>query len=306
MSYLLRLVCVCGAAFFLVNFAAGVLALAASPAAVRFGERMRPAAGAWVVLGLRLLPVTLALGVVAGFCVPSYLRFEQDASESIGWVCLALGIAGLLLVAGSVRCVVSTQLKSNRIAAAHESGKRPIFALVGFLRPRVIVSNRVREALSQPQMEAALLHESAHQRSHDNLKRLAMIAAPGLLPFRSSFGALESGWVRLSEWAADDFAITAQPMLAIALAEALVRVARVANISDEFPALSAFVGCQGDLGERVERLLTERRQEASGRRWLTGALGVAIAAVSVATGVMATTHCDLLYGVHCAMEHLVH
>ena len=306
MSYMLRLACVCGAAFFLVNFAVGLVTLVGSRAAIRFGERIRPATGAWVVLSLRLLPVALALLAVIGFCVPSYFRFEQDSSESVGGLCLALGIAGLLLVAGSVRRVVSTLLQSNRIAGSHQSGQRPIFALVGFLRPRVIVSKGVREALSQPQLEAALLHESAHQRSHDNLKRLAMIAAPGLVPFRATYRSLESGWVRLSEWAADDFAIAAKPMLAIALAEALVRVARVANVSGEFPALSAFVGSQDDLGERVERLLAERRHETVGRAWLTSSLGGALATVGVAAAVLVMTHYDLLYGVHCAMERLVH
>src|SRR5258708_2308415 len=96
-SYDLRLLGLSLASFCLIHLAAGLLVSLASPMAVRFSERIAPRGAARFLLILRLFPPVVALMLVAGLCVPSYLWLEPaGAAEGIGVWCLA---AALLTVA---------------------------------------------------------------------------------------------------------------------------------------------------------------------------------------------------------------
>ena len=57
----------------------------------------------------------------------------------------------------------------------------PVMALVGVLRPRLLITRPVLEALTDEELRASVAHELGHWRAWDNLKRLAMRAAPDLL-----------------------------------------------------------------------------------------------------------------------------
>jgi hypothetical protein len=302
MSYLVRLACVCLASFCLLHTALGLLVASLAPLAVRLADRIRPATGASLLFLLRLLPLTASVLAVFAFCIPSYVRFERDASEAVGLPCLLLALLGLATIAsGAIRLSTSLCLS---VANRDRDARLSVFALVGFLRPRVVVSPTVRKLLSPSQMEVALLHEAAHCGAHDNLKRLAIVASPGLIPFHHSFRSLETQWARLAELAADDAATAAQPLRAIALAEALVRVARLSCRPASFPVSSALVASRDDLAERVERLLAPRPADG----FSPSKTGRAAAFSTAATGLalLAVLPRDLLYSVHCAMEHLVH
>jgi hypothetical protein len=88
--YLLRLLCLCLAAFFVIHFVVGLAITLAGPAAVRAARRMRPRSAERFLLALRLLPSLLALFLVAGLCVPSYLWLEPETNaEEIGIACLS-------------------------------------------------------------------------------------------------------------------------------------------------------------------------------------------------------------------------
>ena len=76
--YLPRLLCLCLAAFFVIHFLVGLAVAVSGPAAVRAARRMRPRSAARFLLVLRLLPALLALFLVAGLCIPSYLWLEPD------------------------------------------------------------------------------------------------------------------------------------------------------------------------------------------------------------------------------------
>jgi hypothetical protein len=299
MSYLVRMSYVCSAAFFLVHLALGAAVRGVSPRVTRAAERMQPAAGARLLFALRMLPWVVSLAVVLALCVPSYLRFEQDAAESVGLPCLVLsGICFTMLAASAVRGVWAL-LTLNRLAM--EPG-RALFALVGFVRPRLVISAGVRETLSAGQMEAALLHEDAHRRAGDNWKRLAMLLTPEPLPGLRCFRMLETQWARLAEWAADDAAVQAEPLRAVALAEAMLRVARIGGRQEGLAPVSMLVASGDDLGQRVQRLLDPEMADAAPRvLWprLVALGGLAAVVVAVVYGA------TVLYVVHTAMERLV-
>src|SRR6185295_6059983 len=133
----------------------------------------------------------LALLVVLGLCVPSYLWLEPEAAaEDVGFWCMAAAlltaaICGTSAVKGLRATVLSLRHARRWRCAGRQAripGARspvlvvdvpaPLLALAGIFRPQVIVSRRVLSALPAGQMAAALRHEQAHRASHDNLKRL--------------------------------------------------------------------------------------------------------------------------------------
>jgi Zn-dependent protease with chaperone function len=134
--------------------------------------------------------------------------------------------------------------------------------------------------LTAEQLAAAILHERAHAAAFDNLKRLLLAFTPGMIPGIHGFAALERQWARYTELAADDDAVAGDPHRALALASALVRVARLGVM----PAPLASSLLDGDgLTERVERLLHPVPYSPS-CRGLTPALAAAGAAAVCASG----------------------
>ena len=307
LPYLARLVCLSLAAFFLVHATLGLAVYALTPWAVRFAGRIVSARGARLLLALRLLPPAFALFVVTGLCAPSYLYLEpKGAPEETGLVCLTGALMGLFLwgssitraaraMAYSLRHIRQCRERSRemrlpvaRTAAWVIDGSAPCVMLAGVLRPRMVISRNVVAALSAEELSAVIRHEQAHGVSHDNLKRLLVLLAPGILPFASGFRNLERAWMKISEWAADDFAAAGKTRRSLSLAAALVRVARLGTATSS-PALATSLMASGaDLSERVDRLLRPtprtaclRHREpiltASASLLLIGALAAAIA-----------------------------
>src|SRR5580658_5639552 len=94
-SYLLRLLCLSLACFFLVNLVLGAVAAWGASRCVRLADRMKPRTAARFLLTLRLFPGLGAVLAVAGVCVPSYLWLEpRGATEDIGVACLAAALLG--------------------------------------------------------------------------------------------------------------------------------------------------------------------------------------------------------------------
>jgi Zn-dependent protease with chaperone function len=288
--YTLRLICVCLAAFTIIFAVAGLAVSIAAAAAIRLAARMSSAAGARFLFMLRLLPAALAGATVGAVCLPSYVQFEQRGDpEEVGLLCLALTAAAMAILANSF----------VRAAGAWHRSPNPAInlALVGILRPRVVISESAENVLSREQLAVALRHEQAHARSRDNLKRLLILLAPGPFP---CFSMLERAWKRFAEYAADDSAVAGNPGDSLSLAEALVRIARLGEPAGH-PLTTSFLASAGDLEGRVNRLLNPEP--------LRGRSGRVPAGVAMAMGAALLT--ALLWPatpaqVHNLLEHLMH
>jgi hypothetical protein len=131
----------------------------------------------------------------------------------------------------------------------------PLLALAGIYRPRLIISDNVFRQLSAGQLAVALQHEDAHRGSRDNLKRLLLLLAPDAIPFFAGFSLLDQAWTKFSEWAADDEAVAGDSRRALALAEALLRIARMGAGPRLTFLHTSLLAADVDLSARVERLL---------------------------------------------------
>jgi len=279
-SYFVRLLLLASAVFFLLRLGLEATVSLVVKNAIARAERLPAAHGARLLLALRLLPSATALAFVALYCLPSYLRYEPpSASEEVGAACLFAAICGIALASIALVRAARAIRESRRYQIAEG------IALAGIVHPRLLISERARCELSLEQFDAALAHEHAHRESMDNLKRLLMLLTPALFP---ASRALENAWARCAEHAADDRAVNGDPNRALALAEALVCVARMQT---KAPTLVATLIDSGDdLASRVDRLL-EPRETAAPRPqpWLWIAPAAALA-LAIMPGTMHAVH----------------
>jgi hypothetical protein len=274
LPYLFRLLCLCFASFFVLNVAVTSLVRVTSKSAIRFAESSTPRVATGFLLALRLLPFALATLFVFGFCVPSYLWLEPAATaERVGLLSAILGLLGVATWSVSIARTaysLAVSLRHNRlcrlagqeiripgetsslVVVEHEA---PLLALLGLLRPRLLISRGVLSKLSPDELDAALRHEHAHRTSRDNAKRLLILLAPDVFPFVRPLGTLERTWSKFAEWAADDQAASGDRSRAASLAAALVHVARMGS-APRLPFLyTSLLACDRDLSARVDRLL---------------------------------------------------
>lgn len=282
LPYLLRLMCLCFAAFFIVHAAASIVVWIGAPAAMRVAERAKPGFSAKFLFIFRMFPSALTLFLVVGFCIPSYLWLEPlTAGEKVGVACLLAAALGAAVWALSIVRVGYSLLRTSRymsncqrdgqeVTVEGESApvlvvrrESPLMAVAGLLHPKLIVSRGVLQRLTPEQREAAFRHEQAHQASRDNLKRFLCLLAPDAFPFVSGFRKIERQWARYTEWAADDHAVAGDSQRALSLAAALVSVAKLGVTHQSSFLLSSLysplVAEDEDLAVRVDRLLREQQ-----------------------------------------------
>ena len=178
---------------------------------------------------------------------------------------------------------------------------QPIVALVGLVRPRIIVSKTVLAGLDASEIEAIVRHEMAHRDSLDNWKRLALVLAPHPLPFLPANSILSKAFYRCCEWSADDDATQSDHLRAINLASAMVRVARLKNLQS-FAVASSLLQEGDDLRLRVQRLLQSEPVLLPVAPHRHRGVLIALFAVSALLYVSP----NLLLTAHGILEHLVH
>ncbi|MGH9727051.1 MAG: M48 family metalloprotease [Candidatus Acidiferrales bacterium] len=323
LPYILRLVCLCFASFFLIYAGLSLAAWLMAPSAIRLGESLKPRFAARLLLVLRLSPVAVATFVVSALCVPSYLWLEPNANaERVGIACCFAALLGAAIWTVSLVRIVRAVFISLRYRRHCECESRTtlvsneqapvlvvetdaaVLALAGVIRPRVVVSRGVLQALLPHQLDAALEHERAHQFSRDNLKRFLLLLAPGIFPLSRGFAAMDRAWSRFTEWAADDRAAAGDSQRSLSLAEALVRVARMGTSSRTSLFVSSLIEDARDLFIRVDRLLgLESSAENAPRKMRALFAGISLVIASLLLATMARP--ATLYSVHRLLEHLI-
>jgi hypothetical protein len=317
LPYAARVLAVCLASFFAINLALSALVRVFVPFSLDRAERMRARSAANLVLGLRLFPSLLAAALVVALCLPSFISFENErGAEQVGipfLIAAALGASvWIVSLARGVRAVVSARRFIERCSMqlpVHpnsvwvlESGT-PLVGLAGLLKPRVIVSRCVAQALNADQLAAALHHENAHRDSSDNLKRLLLLVAPDVFPGLNLLRSFDRAWVHFSEWAADDCVVGNDPRLSLPLAEALVRVARLGSAHQPSALMSAFVLPNDNISQRVGRLLDGSSVSALTSPRIIGPKTAVFLSVSL---LAASNIPGVLSGVHELLERFIH
>jgi Zn-dependent protease with chaperone function len=137
----------------------------------------------------------------------------------------------------------------------------PIIAVVGAIRPRLFIASQVFESLSREELAAALAHEYGHLAARDNFKRSVMRVSRAALLIIPCGRSLDRAWSDASESAADEYAAQKSSLVALNLASALVRIARMIPKGQRqiLPAaVSGFLTANDDLPGvkgRVRRLV---------------------------------------------------
>jgi hypothetical protein len=324
LTYSMRLICLCCASFFMIHLALTMAVRLAAGTALRWAEYMKPSSAARFLFALRIAPLALTLFAVLAFCIPSYLWLEPEASgEKVGFVCFltaALGFAIWALamvraagaVRGTARYLHRCEQHGRKITVPGEpspalllADKAPILAVAGVLHPQLVISRRVMHGLSTEQRDVALRHERAHCTAGDNLKRLLILLAPDVLPFVRTFGALERGWAKFIEFAADDQATAGDARSAVSLAGALVRVAKMGARPELTYLSSSLMDGDHDLLQRVDRLLRPQLRPQKPVKVLVPVLTGAGALILTAAATVSLWPGSLPM-VHQALEKLVH
>jgi len=296
-------------------------ATAAAACAARYLARRTPSRSSRFWFALRMFPAAAAILFVGVIFIPSYLQFEpRDVGEGFDVaLTAAAAAAALAFVIAAARGAAAWRRASRRTRTWMRSARpltlagttmtafeidadAPVLALVGVLRPRLLITRGLIRALTAEELSAAVAHEMGHARAWDNVKRLAMCAAPDILPRSAVVEALERQWAASAERCADDAASGRDAGARCALASALVKVARLMPPAPPLTEPVSTLISGGDIDGRVRRLLDDRLSATSSRvartaGWAGGL--AALAALVVAYG-------PILRAVHEATEVLVH
>jgi hypothetical protein len=240
-----------------------------APALARRSERYLPAVRAGLLFRLRMAPAAIGTGVAFGIALPVFLAYEpRESEEAFAMTLLALASVGLALLAGGAWRALRAWHSTRIVRREWESrGRRldcfetslPLFAIdeefptvavVGVMHPALFVAERVLAECTGDEVRAMLRHEAAHVTVRDNLKRFLIRACPDVLP---GGGRLDRAWSIAAEEAADAAAVAERPASAVELAEALIRVARLAT--PRAPELASAFYLGGSIESRIRRLV---------------------------------------------------
>jgi len=298
----------------LAAFTAGsALATALVPAAVTRALEAPVRDRADALFRARMMPGFVG-AAVALLALAAHLLFERRSDEPVGLFLPALaGVTVVLALTGGVRVwrtVMATRaalggwmrtaepvaIPGLQIPAFAVDSEFPIVAAVGVMRPRLVIARSVLQGCSEEELGAILAHERHHVEHRDNLRRVLMLALPDPLSVVRRSRRLLTAWRDAGEDAADEAAARLGPHGRGLLAQALVRVARLAPPAatvGSMPASALYRG--GSLERRVRRLLEP--SVAPSRR-----PGMPMTALIVMAAVSAFAQLD---AVHQVIEHAV-
>ena len=285
-----------------------------------------------ILFVMRIGPPVLAIVAIGAFMIPSYLLYEpHKTDESVSWklgLLAALSAIGVgLAIWRGVRTWLATRsllkdwlANSTRITLDGISVPTfvlqhsfPIIAVVGAIRPRLFIADHVLESLSPEEIAAAVAHEGGHLAAHDNFKRSVMRVSRAALLLIPCGRSLDRAWSEASESAADEHAAQQSSLVALNLASALVRIARMIPTGErqQIPAaVSAFLTGEDSPGVKVRvRRLVELA--ATDQRLLVSNASIVrfvpwlVLALVVVVGVTIESRPQVLAAVHQFVEHVV-
>jgi Zn-dependent protease with chaperone function len=284
-----------------------VLLSAAVVIAWRAGLHARLAA-ADAVLGVRLLPAAGSAAFVLTVVLPAFLLYEpRHAHDQPGPLLVISALFALLLLADGVRrgwrawrttrALLPDALPHHPVTDGTEvtvlNVAQPLVGVVGSWRQRIVAAQSVAAACDREEFRQVLAHEAAHMDARDNLKLLMLLAMPDPLAWLPTGSALREHWRAATELEADERASGSDPRKRVALASALIKVARLSiasSIAGSRPdkGSSRTAAESGGLERRVRRLLAPAPamyRSFPGRRLLTYALLVPLLAMPLYSSV---------------------
>lgn len=268
MSYAVKLGLVLAAAYGL----SCLLLSAGLAAAWRLGLQRRSST-ALDLFALRMAPPCGAALFTLSVILPSFLLYEPTHElEPVGPALVAFALLALLVTSAGVargwRACAAARLLVRRcglprrcaLADGAEVGivdvAEPIVAAIGGWRPRILAARQVLDNCSAEEFRQVIGHEAAHVASADNLKLLMFVASPDVLAWLPSGAALSSRWRAAAEYEADERAAGADPHRRVALASALIKVARLANGAARSSSALCLSVARDHVDARVRRLLS--------------------------------------------------
>jgi hypothetical protein len=260
----------------------------------RFVSTLSPGLAADCVFLLEILPLLTSATVLSLLVIPGFMVWEPDhTQESVNPWLATVCVFALGLVLTTVRRLYF-ELRRRPII----SHDKPFIAVLGCLRPKIVVTAAAHTLLSKEELSAVLRHEAVHIERRDNFRLLAARVISILTLEPRVWKEMESLRGHLTEFAADSFAATDERS-ALDLAQALVKVAR------DFPAAeysfaSSLVPRRNSIQERVMRLLNRPAQPVASAGYLT-----IFAAIMCALVVTAAFHHDLQYFCYQVLERMV-
>lgn len=286
-----------------------------------------------ILFVMRIGPPVIAIVSIAAFMIPGYLLYEPYATnEYVSWklgslaTLSAIGV-GLAIWRGvrswrATRSLLKSWLSSStsielpgiNVPTFVMKHSFPIIAVVGAIRPRLFIASHVLESISAEELTAAIAHECGHLAARDNFKRSVMRVSRAALLLIPCGRSLDRAWSEASESAADEHAAQQSSTVALNLASALVRIARMIPHGHREvipPAVSAFLAGEDAPGVkvRVKRLV---ELAAGDPRLLVSNASIVrfvpwfVLTLVVIVSVMIESRPQVLAAVHNVVEHVVH
>jgi hypothetical protein len=202
----------------------------------------------WLRLWCPLLPAATALALFIGWALQEPSQTDELLAPATAALALPLAIVWLRAALRAVRALL-------------DRGVGLPAAVVGLVRPRIVIDPGFGAALDQSARAAVFAHEAAHARHRDPLRIwLAQIATDLQWPFKAPRARFDH-WLEAVELARDDEARRAG-VRGEDLASALVSAARVAR-RPHLGALALLETPAGALAARIDRLLRPLDREAA-------------------------------------------
>lgn len=276
-----------------------------------------------LLFALRVFPGVVAIISVVALLVPAYIAHEprhlaEDVSLQLGllaafsaaglslavWRGLAAWIATRKLITNWLRNSEPLVLNQVAIPAYRLRHPFPVIAVVGTFRPRLFIADHLFSSLSREELTAAIAHECGHLAARDNLKRALLRSCRDVLTIVPCGRLLDREWAAASESAADEYAARNGGEVALDLAAALVKIARLVppGARPIMPASALLIGEDvGGIAHRVKslaRLAAARRSQGApasaaipASLWLSfGALVTAALLIATNSNSLITIH----------------